>query len=90
VKHTHETAHLAFPIEVYAIFRNSAKEAGLSIREYFTTILNYGVFFHALTRLETTKILIQTENNMFYFTPEMLKQHPILTAKKKPVEQPPC
>lgn len=81
MKHTHETAHLTFPVEVYNIFRNSAKEAGFSLCEYFTTILNYGVFFHALTRLKTTKILIYSETSMFYFTPEMLKQNPILTAK---------
>lgn len=83
MKHTHETAHLTFPVEVYAIFKNSAKEAGLSIREYFTTILNYGVFFHALTRLKTTKILIYSEKGVFFFTDEMMKQNPILTAKPK-------
>lgn len=83
MKHTHETAHLTFPVEVYDIFRRSAKEFKLTLREYFAAIVNYGVFFHALAHTDNVRIMVITEKGATFITKEQMEANPILRQKPK-------
>ncbi len=84
MKHTHETAHMTFPVEVYDIFRRTAKENKLSIREYFYQLLEYGLYFHTWINTTGNQVILMTkEGKGLEITSQFIADHPLLQVQPK-------